>query len=65
MMGQYATFMYSIGLLDEKQRAFFQQMTDKATMYIRGKKFNEAFKVTIVKRGGGPLLHVHIFVFGR
>ena len=61
MMGQYATFMYSIGLLDEKQRAFFQEMTDKATMYIRGKKFDEAFKVTIVKRGGGELCYIFLY----
>ena len=61
MMGQYATFMYSIGLLDEKQRAFFQEMTDKATMYIRGKKFDEAFKVTIVKKRRGALLHISVF----
>eukprot|EP00105_Crassostrea_gigas_P021602 XP_011440783.2 PREDICTED: probable serine carboxypeptidase CPVL [Crassostrea gigas] len=46
MMGQYATFMYSIGLLDEKQRAFFQDMTDKATVFIRGKNFKAAFDVS-------------------
>ncbi|XP_062574223.1 probable serine carboxypeptidase CPVL isoform X2 [Saccostrea cucullata] len=45
MMGQYATFMYSIGLLDEKQRAYFQDMTDKATIYIRGKNFKAAFDI--------------------
>eukprot|EP00105_Crassostrea_gigas_P027928 XP_011449426.1 PREDICTED: probable serine carboxypeptidase CPVL isoform X1 [Crassostrea gigas] len=45
MMGQYATFMYSIGLLDEKQRAFFQDMTDKATVFIRGKNFKAAFDI--------------------
>ncbi|XP_061190859.1 probable serine carboxypeptidase CPVL isoform X2 [Saccostrea echinata] len=45
MMGQYATFMYSIGLLDEKQRAYFQDMTDKATVYIRGKNFKAAFDI--------------------
>ncbi|XP_062619801.1 probable serine carboxypeptidase CPVL isoform X2 [Saccostrea cucullata] len=45
MMGQYATFMYSIGLLDEKQRAYFQGMTDKATIYIRGKNFKAAFDI--------------------
>lgn len=45
-MGQYATFMYSIGLLDEKQRAFFQDMTDKATVFIRGKNFKAAFDVS-------------------
>jgi hypothetical protein len=45
-MGQYAPFMYSIGLLDEKQRAYFQDMTDKATVYIRDKNFKSAFNVS-------------------
>ncbi|XP_048749568.2 probable serine carboxypeptidase CPVL isoform X2 [Ostrea edulis] len=45
MMGQYAPFMYSIGLLDEKQRAYFQDMTDKATVYIRNKDFRSAFNI--------------------
>jgi vitellogenic carboxypeptidase-like protein len=50
-MGQYAPFMYSIGLLDEKQRDYFQDMTDKAIVYIRDKKFRSAFNVSFVFGG--------------
>lgn len=45
MMPQYATFMYSLGLLDERQRAYFQSQADKAVAYITDKKFMDAFKV--------------------
>ncbi|KAJ8313565.1 hypothetical protein KUTeg_008126 [Tegillarca granosa] len=45
MMGQYASFMYSIGLLDEQQRGYFQAMTDKAVAYINDKQYFEAFKI--------------------
>ncbi|XP_063421347.1 probable serine carboxypeptidase CPVL [Mytilus trossulus] len=45
MMPQYATFMYSIGLLDEKQRAFFQSQSDKAAAYINDRKFLDAFMI--------------------
>lgn len=45
MMPQYATFMYSLGLLDEQQRAYFQSMSDKAVVYINDKKFLDAFMI--------------------
>lgn len=45
MMPQYATYLYSIGLLDEYQRAYFQSMTDKAVAYINDKKFLDAFMI--------------------
>ncbi|KAL3831848.1 hypothetical protein ACJMK2_023547 [Sinanodonta woodiana] len=45
MMSEYATFLYSIGLLDENQRAYFQSMTDMAVAYIRDKQFLKAFQI--------------------
>ncbi|KAL3831849.1 hypothetical protein ACJMK2_023548 [Sinanodonta woodiana] len=45
MMSEYATFMYSIGLLDENQRAYFQSMTDMAVAYIRDKQFVKAILI--------------------
>lgn len=45
MMNQYAGFMYSIGMLDSKQRDFFAGETDKAVQMIKKKQFGEAFKV--------------------
>jgi hypothetical protein len=48
MMSQYAPFLYSIGLLDEKQRTYFQDMTDKATVYIRNKDFRSSYNVSVV-----------------
>ena len=45
MMSQYATYLYSIGLLDEYQRAYFQSMSDKAVVYINSKQFLKAFMV--------------------
>ena len=47
MMPQYATYLYSIGLLDEYQRAYFQSMSEKAVAYINDKKFLDAFMVNI------------------
>ena len=45
MMPEYATFMYSIGMLDDKQRQYFQSMSDKAVAYIKQKNFGAAFQV--------------------
>lgn len=45
MMPQYATFMYSLGLLDERQRAYFQSQSDIAVADITDKKFMDAFKI--------------------
>lgn len=45
MMGEYATFMYNIGLLDEKQRGYFQSMTDQAVAFIHDGKYFDAFKI--------------------
>ncbi|KAL3831836.1 hypothetical protein ACJMK2_023536 [Sinanodonta woodiana] len=45
MMSEYATFMYSVGLLDKNQRAYFQSMTDMAVAYIRDKQFVKAILI--------------------
>lgn len=47
MFGGYAELLYQIGLLDEKQKAFFRQQTDLAVIYIQQKKWREAFEVRI------------------
>ncbi|OWF49860.1 probable serine carboxypeptidase CPVL [Mizuhopecten yessoensis] len=45
MMNQYAGFMYSIGMLDEKQRDYFAGETQKAVHFIKNKQFGDAFKI--------------------
>ena len=45
MMGQYADLMFQIGMLDEKQRDYFQAQSDKAVAFIKDKKFYDAFLV--------------------
>lgn len=47
MVGGYAPFLYQIGLVDEKQRAYVQQQTDLSTIYIQQKKWRKAFEVRI------------------
>ncbi|KAL3831850.1 hypothetical protein ACJMK2_023549, partial [Sinanodonta woodiana] len=42
MMSEYATFLYSVGLLDSNQREFFQSMTDMIVAYIRDQQFLKA-----------------------
>ena len=45
MMPQYADFMYQIGMLDEKQRDYFQKFALQAVTYIQQKNFKAAFEV--------------------
>ncbi|XP_032903296.1 probable serine carboxypeptidase CPVL [Amblyraja radiata] len=45
MLGGYAEFMYQIGIIDEKQKQYVQQQTDKGVHYIQQKKWVEAFDV--------------------
>ena len=47
MLTHYGPFMYSVGLLDEKQRDYFVINFDRAVGYISEKKFLEAWKVHI------------------
>ncbi|KAL3831835.1 hypothetical protein ACJMK2_023535 [Sinanodonta woodiana] len=42
MMSEYATFLYSVGLLDSNQREYFQSMTDMIVAYIRDQQFLKA-----------------------
>ncbi|XP_033761785.1 probable serine carboxypeptidase CPVL [Pecten maximus] len=52
MMNQYAGFMYSIGMLDEKQRDYFAAETEKAVQFIKNKQFSDAFKIFDVLLNG-------------
>ncbi|XP_073755111.1 probable serine carboxypeptidase CPVL isoform X5 [Callorhinus ursinus] len=45
IIGGYATFLYQIGLLDEKQRKYFQKQCDDCVKYIREKRWLQAFEV--------------------
>lgn len=47
MLGGYAQFLYQIGLVDEKQREYVHRQTDLGAIYIRQKKWREAFEVCI------------------
>nr|XP_028606665.1 probable serine carboxypeptidase CPVL [Podarcis muralis]XP_028606666.1 probable serine carboxypeptidase CPVL [Podarcis muralis]XP_028606667.1 probable serine carboxypeptidase CPVL [Podarcis muralis]XP_028606668.1 probable serine carboxypeptidase CPVL [Podarcis muralis] len=55
MFGGYAELLYQIGLLDEKQKAFFRQQTDLAVIYIQQKKWREAFEVFDVLLNGDEI----------
>ncbi|XP_019581727.2 putative serine carboxypeptidase CPVL [Rhinolophus sinicus] len=41
----YATFLYQIGLLEEKQRKYFQKQCDECVKYIKEEKWFAAFEV--------------------
>ncbi|XP_044102235.1 probable serine carboxypeptidase CPVL isoform X4 [Neovison vison] len=45
IIGGYATFLYHIGLLDEKQRKYFQKQCDECVKYIKEKRWLQAFEV--------------------
>lgn len=45
MMLQYADFMYNIGMLDEKQRDYFQGYAKQAVQHIQNKEFGKAFGI--------------------
>ncbi|XP_025785081.1 probable serine carboxypeptidase CPVL [Puma concolor] len=45
IIGGYATFLYQIGLLDEKQRKYFQKQCDDCVKYIREERWFQAFEV--------------------
>ncbi|ESO82494.1 hypothetical protein LOTGIDRAFT_134533 [Lottia gigantea] len=45
MMDKYASYMYSIGTLDENQRDYFQQQTDTVVNLIKDKDYTAAFQV--------------------
>ncbi|GAB5568648.1 probable serine carboxypeptidase CPVL isoform X1 [Prionailurus iriomotensis] len=44
IIGGYATFLYQIGLLDEKQRKYFQKQCDDCVKYIREERWFQAFE---------------------
>lgn len=46
IIGGYATFLYQIGLLDEKQRKYFQKQCDACVKYIRDERWFQAFEVS-------------------
>lgn len=46
IIGGYATFLYHIGLLDEKQRKYFQKQCDECVKYIKEKRWLQAFEVS-------------------
>ncbi|XP_066094840.1 probable serine carboxypeptidase CPVL [Saccopteryx bilineata] len=41
----YATFLYEIGLLDEKQRKYFQKQCNECVKYIKEEQWLQAFEV--------------------
>lgn len=48
----YATFLYHVGLLDEKQRKYFQKLSDQCIKYIKEKMWPQAFEVLDKLLGG-------------
>lgn len=46
IIGGYATFLYQIGLLDEKQRKYFQKECDDCVRCIKEKRWLQAFEVS-------------------
>ena len=42
----YAPFLFQIGLLDEKQRKYFQKQCDECVKYIQEEKWSQAFEVS-------------------
>ncbi|XP_074223406.1 putative serine carboxypeptidase CPVL isoform X3 [Camelus bactrianus] len=45
VIGGYAAFLFQIGLLDEKQRKYFQEQCDECAKYIREEKWSAAFEL--------------------
>ncbi|XP_004418934.1 PREDICTED: probable serine carboxypeptidase CPVL [Ceratotherium simum simum] len=45
IIGGYAAFLYQIGLLDEKQRKYFQKQCDECVKFIKKEKWFQAFEV--------------------
>ncbi|XP_069853330.1 probable serine carboxypeptidase CPVL [Dipodomys merriami] len=45
IIGGYAEFLYQIGLLDEKQKQYFQQQCNECIKYIKEKKWQKAFEI--------------------
>ncbi|XP_022440029.1 probable serine carboxypeptidase CPVL [Delphinapterus leucas] len=41
----YAPFLFQIGLLDEKQRKYFQKQCDECVKYIQEEKWSQAFEL--------------------
>lgn len=42
----YAAFLYQVGLLDEKQRKYFQKQCNECVKYIKEEKWFPAFEVS-------------------
>ncbi|XP_064431180.1 probable serine carboxypeptidase CPVL isoform X3 [Mirounga angustirostris] len=45
IIGGYAAFLYQVGLLDEKQRKYFQKQCEDCVKYIREKRWRQASEV--------------------
>ncbi|XP_069317923.1 probable serine carboxypeptidase CPVL isoform X1 [Eulemur rufifrons] len=45
IIGGYATFMYEIGLLDEKQRKYFQKQCNECIEHIKKQNWIQAFEI--------------------
>ncbi|XP_059568641.1 probable serine carboxypeptidase CPVL isoform X2 [Myotis daubentonii] len=45
IIGGYASFLYQIGLLDERQRKYFQKLSETCVKYIKEEKWFQAFEV--------------------
>uniref|UniRef100_A0A8C0WMN8 Probable serine carboxypeptidase CPVL n=2 Tax=Castor canadensis TaxID=51338 RepID=A0A8C0WMN8_CASCN len=45
IIGGYATFLFQIGLLDERQRKYFQKQCDECIKYIKKQKWLKAFEI--------------------
>lgn len=46
IIGGYASFLFHIGLLDERQRKYFQKQSKKCMKYIKEEKWLQAFEVS-------------------
>lgn len=46
IIGGYASFLYQIGLLDERQRKYFQKLSEKCVRYIKEEEWFQAFEVS-------------------
>ncbi|XP_020934236.1 probable serine carboxypeptidase CPVL isoform X2 [Sus scrofa] len=53
VIGGYAPFLFHIGLLDEKQRKYFQKQCDVCVKYIQEEKWSQAFELLDKLLDGG------------
>ena len=55
IVGGYATFLYEVGLLDEKQRKYFQEQCNESLAHIKEGEWLQAFEVSSGPPGPGAM----------